>query len=70
MAATHAAQTSVAVANEMFLLGGGTAVRNDSPLGRQLADARVATQHLMVAPATWELCGRILLGVDVETSML
>ncbi len=70
LAATHAAQTAVAVANEMFLLGGGTAVRNDSPLGRQLADARVATQHLMVAPATWELCGRILLGVDVETSML
>ena len=70
LAATHAAQTSVAVANEMFLLGGGTAVRNDSPLGRQLADARVATQHLMVAPATWELCGRILLGVEVETSML
>ena len=70
LAATHAAQTAVEVANEMFLLGGGTSVRTESALGRQLADARVATQHLMVAPATWELCGRILLGVDVETSML
>ena len=70
LAATHAAQTAADVANEMFLLGGGTAVRNDSPLGRQVADARVATQHLMVAPATWELCGRILLGVEAETSML
>ena len=70
LAATHAAQTAVDVANEMFLLGGGTSVRTDSALGRQLADARVATQHLMVAPATWELCGRVLLGVDVETSML
>ena len=70
LAATHAAQTAVDVANEMFLLGGGTSVRTESALGRQLADARVATQHLMVAPATWELCGRILLGVDVETSML
>ena len=70
LAATHAAQTAVSVADEVFLLAGGTAVRNDSPLGRQLADARVATQHLMVAPATWELCGRILLGVEAETSML
>ena len=70
LAATHAAQTAASVANEMFLLGGGTSVRTESALGRQLADARVATQHLMVAPATWELCGRTLLGVDVETSML
>lgn len=70
MAATHAAQTAVDVANQMFLLGGGTAVRTESALGRQLADTRVATQHLMVAPPTWELCGRILLGVEAETSML
>ncbi len=70
LAATHAAHTAAEVTNSMFLLGGGTAVRNDSELGRQLADARVATQHLMVAPATWELCGRLLLGIDADTSML
>jgi hypothetical protein len=30
----------------------------------------VATQHIMVAPATLELAGRILLGLEADTAML
>jgi hypothetical protein len=30
----------------------------------------VATQHLMVSPATYELVGRVLFGIDTDTSML
>jgi hypothetical protein len=28
------------------------------------------TQHMMVAPPTLELVGRVLLGVDTDTAML
>jgi hypothetical protein len=30
----------------------------------------VATQHAMVAPATFELTGRLLLGLDTDTAQL
>jgi len=29
-----------------------------------------ATQHVMIAPATLELVGRVLLGLDADTAML
>lgn len=66
LAATHAAQTCADVARTAFTLGGGTAVRNSSPLGRHLRDANVVTQHLMVSPVTFETVGRVLLGLPVE----
>jgi len=54
----------------MYHAGGGTAVYAASPLQRQFRDIHVVTQHMMVAPATLELVGRILLGLDADTSML
>jgi hypothetical protein len=30
----------------------------------------VATQHMMVSPATFELTGRLLLGVETDVAML
>jgi hypothetical protein len=35
-----------------------------------LRDVHVVTQHMMVAPATWELIGRLLLGLESDTTML
>lgn len=66
LAATHAAETGVAVVRSAFALAGGTAVRNDSPLPRLLRDANVVTQHLMVSSVTYEPVGRVLLGLPVE----
>jgi alkylation response protein AidB-like acyl-CoA dehydrogenase len=65
-AATHAAEVSAEVATTSFRLAGGTAVRNDAPFGRLLRDAQVVDQHLMVAPATWELTGQVVLGLPVD----
>ena len=42
----------------------------ESTLQRCFRDIHVLTQHTMVAPATYELTGRLLLGLDAETSML
>lgn len=70
LAATHAATTAAQVVDRMYNAGGGTSVYSSSPLQRQFRDVHVATQHLMVSPATYELTGRALLGMDVDTSML
>ena len=55
----------------MFRLGGGTAVYNSkSTLGRRLRDAQAASQHMLVAPAVWELTGRLLAGQPTDVSQL
>jgi hypothetical protein len=45
-------------------------VYDSSPLQSRFRDVNVATQHMMVAPATWELAGRLLLGLQTDTSQL
>ena len=69
-AATHAVQTSAEVVTRVYTLGGGGAVFAASPLQRALRNVQVATQHMMVNDATWELTGRLLLGVPTQTQML
>lgn len=70
LAATHAVRTAADVAREMYDLGGGSAIYDDSPLQRRFRDAHTATAHFQVNPATWELTGRLLLGQPAETTML
>jgi alkylation response protein AidB-like acyl-CoA dehydrogenase len=69
LASVHAATTSAEVADVAFTLAGGTAVYDTSRLGRCLRDAHVVTQHIQTAPKLNETIGRLLLGVDVDTSM-
>lgn len=69
LAATHAASVGAEVADVAFTLAGGTAVYDTSRLGRCLRDAHVVTQHIQTAPKLNETIGRLLLGLDVDTSM-
>ena len=69
LAATNAASVGVDVADTAFTLAGGSAVYDTSPLGRCLRDAHVVTQHIQTAPKLNETIGKLLLGVDVDTSM-
>ncbi len=69
LAATHAATVGAEVADAAFTLAGGTAVYDTSPLGRCLRDAHVVTQHIQTAPKLNETIGKLLLGLDVDTSM-
>ncbi len=69
LAAVHAASTCAAVADTAFTLAGGTAVYDTSVLGRCLRDAHIVTQHIQTAPKLNETIGKLLLGVDVDTSM-
>lgn len=70
LAATHAVQTSAEVVNRVYTLAGGGAVFAASPLQRALRNVQVATQHMMVNDATYELTGRLLLGVPTQVAML
>jgi alkylation response protein AidB-like acyl-CoA dehydrogenase len=70
LAATHATRSAADVARSMYELGGGSSIYEQSPLQRRFRDAHVATQHMMVGPSTWELAGRLLLGVETDTTQL
>lgn len=69
-AATHATATAAAVTSDMYALGGGTSVYASSPLQRRHRDVHVATQHALIAPATWELTGRLALGLETDAGQL
>ena len=68
-AAVHAATVSAEVTDVAFTLAGGTAVYDTSLLGRSLRDVHVVTQHIQTAPKLNETIGKLLLGIDVDTTM-
>jgi alkylation response protein AidB-like acyl-CoA dehydrogenase len=70
LAATHATTSAARAVDLAYNAGGGTSVYATSPLQRCFRDVHVATQHAMVASPTWELAGRLLLGLETDTSQL
>jgi len=69
-AATFAARTGARVAASMYDLGGGSSIYRSSALQRCLRDTQVVKQHAMVGEGTYELAGRVLLGLDADASQL
>ena len=55
LAATHATTTARDVVDVAWNLGGGSSIYASSPLERRFRDVHVATQHMLVAPASLEL---------------
>ena len=70
LAATHATAVSTRATDTAYTLAGGSALYESSPLQRRVRDAHAATQHMLVAPATWELTGRVLLGMPTDATQL
>lgn len=70
LATTNASRQATHAVDLMYNAAGGTPVYNRSPLSRIFRDAHVATQHIMVGPPTYELVGRVLMGMDTDTSTL
>lgn len=70
LAACHAATEAAAVTSVAYDTGGGSAIYARHPLQRQFRDAHVVTHHIMVSSTALATAGRILLGVETETSML
>ncbi|MGW4487705.1 acyl-CoA dehydrogenase family protein [Amycolatopsis sp. NPDC004368] len=70
LACTHAVRTAADVTRSLYDLGGGSAIYETSPLQRRFRDGHTATAHFQVNPATYELTGRLLLGLPTETAQL
>jgi len=70
LATTNASRMSAKAVDLMYNAAGGTSVHRSSPLSRIFRDAHVATQHIMVGPPTYELVGRVLLGLPTESAMV
>jgi indole-3-acetate monooxygenase len=70
LAATSATLACAQVVDAMYGAGGGTSIYQTSPLQRRFRDVHAATQHVMVGLPTYELAGRVLLGLETDTSVL
>ncbi|MFM7737426.1 MAG: acyl-CoA dehydrogenase family protein [Alphaproteobacteria bacterium] len=70
LAATDAVRRSAEAVDLMYETGGGSAIHDASPLSRRFRDVHVATQHVMVAKPTYEVAGRVLLGLDIGGELL
>jgi len=70
LAATHATRQAARAVDRVYDAGGGTSIYRRCPLQRRFRDVHVTTHHLMVAPATYELVGRLMLGLETDTSTL
>ncbi|MFN3370295.1 MAG: acyl-CoA dehydrogenase family protein [Sphingomonadaceae bacterium] len=70
LAATHMVRTAAEVTRIAYDLGGGSALYLESPLQRRFRDAHAMTQHMMVQPGTYEVAGRVLLGLPTDATLL
>ena len=70
LACTHMTRTAAEVARRAYDLGGGAALFLDNEIQRRFRDAHGATQHIVTAPATLELAGRVILGLPTDDGML
>ncbi|MEO0605423.1 MAG: acyl-CoA dehydrogenase family protein [Myxococcota bacterium] len=70
LAATVSARAAVDAVQTAYDLAGGAAVWSHSPLQRHLRDVRVMSQHVMVGERTLRPVGRILMGLETDTTML
>ncbi len=69
LAATHAARTAVEVVDLTHRLSGSGGLYAGIA-ERRLRDVHTAAQHMIVAPATFELAGRIILGLEPDSPQL
>lgn len=67
LAATHNTWSAVEAVDLMYHGAGGTSIYETSALQRCFRDVHVATQHVMVAQPTYEVVGKVMLGIDPKT---
>lgn len=70
MACTQMVRTGADIARNCYDLGGGAALFQSSDLQRRFRDAHAMTQHIVTAPGTWELTGRLLFGLPTDAGMV
>ena len=69
LAATNNAWSAAEAVDLLYHAAGGTSIYRSSVLQRCFRDVHVATQHLMVGRPTYEVVGRVMLGMDPKTPL-
>lgn len=69
-ACAHAAIESSRAIDMAYTLGGGSSIYDTSVLQRCMRDAHAATQHVMLAPANYEVAGRLMVGLAPASPMV
>lgn len=70
LAATHMTRTAADLVRTLQDFAGGGSVFLGDPLQRRLGDAQTATAHIMIAPMTYEMIGRVLLSGEAHIAEL
>jgi alkylation response protein AidB-like acyl-CoA dehydrogenase len=70
LATTHAALASAEAVDVAYHAGGGSSVFSANALQRCFRDVHTATQHLQVSTRNYETIGRLLFGLETDTSTL
>lgn len=67
LAATNNAWSAAAAVDLLYHAAGGSSIYAHSALQRCFRDVHVTTQHIMVAQPTYEMVGKVMLGMDPKT---
>ena len=67
LAATYAGEASLRAIELVYNAAGGSAILESGRLDRCFRDARVAVQHIGLTTTTYEIAGRVLLGLEPGT---
>jgi indole-3-acetate monooxygenase len=67
LAASNNAWSAAEAVDRLYHAAGGSSIYEKSPLQRCFRDVHVATQHIMVAQPTFEVVGKVMLGIDPKT---
>jgi len=70
LACTHMTRTAADVTCMLYEYAGGVALFESNDLQRRLRDAHAITQHIVTAPATFELMGRIMFDLPTNDGMI
>ncbi|MFD9697706.1 acyl-CoA dehydrogenase family protein [Lentzea sp. NPDC059081] len=70
LAATHATRTAREVVSTLYDLAGSGGIYDGAALQRRFRDAHTASAHFQVNTASYELPGKVLLGVEAQTEQL
>ena len=69
LAATNNAWSAADAVDLLYHAAGGSSIYHGSDLQRCFRDVHVATQHIMVAQPTYEVVGKVALGIDPHTML-